>query len=623
MIVRRSSFEDFINECRTKEFLGLDTETTGLRPYHGDRLFSIIISHADKAYYLNFKKDYADLPEPADDFVLDREHMRRLRTTLFSDVTKTWFIHNAANFDLPILGKAELFLAGTIHCTQAIARVEYGDHIGYKLANCLDRLGLAKSDAVEEYLTKHGLNYSVSIPGKAQKETVRPFHKVPFKIISEYGLIDGTGVYALGMYQLKSIEMQDAAAPALVKSNRLVANVLHNERRLQKTIFRMKDRGVKIDRKYCVRAAAWEMDRSKKAADEFKRVAGVAYSQSSKLFEEIFQSEKDKWSYTDKRNPSFDADALAKFDHPAAKIILEMRDAKSKADFYNGFIYHADADDVIHPNYNPDGTRHGRFSSSQPNFQNLTSEDEEEQLAQEFVIRRALIPRPGYVFLMPDYEQMEYKFMLENACRLLGSATAFSKLVAAGMDFHDATGQNVKNVSGLELVRKAIKIVNFMTLYGSGVANIADSLKIPKAQAAQIRNAILTAAPEVKGYLNAVQATAEQRGYIVNWLGRRCYFPRKALAYKAPNYHTSGGCADVVKVAMNQLDDFLAGTKSHMVMTVHDELPMECHESELATIPRRVKEIMEGAFDSKYVPLTSSMEWSDKSLADKVKGFPV
>ena len=74
---------------------------------------------------------------------------------------------------------------------------------------------------------------------------------------------------------------------------------------------------------------------------------------------------------------------------------------------------------------------------------------------------------------------------------------------------------------------------------------------------------------------------------------------------------------------MNRIDQLLLSHKSKMVMTVHDELPIEVHESEIATVPTLIKEIMESVFESTYLPLTAGMAWSDKSLGDKIKGFPV
>ncbi len=74
MIVLRSTFNDAIHAIKVEPCPSLDTETTGLRPYHGDRIFSVIIATAHCAYYFNFQA-YPDLTK---DEVLGPDHMKRL-----------------------------------------------------------------------------------------------------------------------------------------------------------------------------------------------------------------------------------------------------------------------------------------------------------------------------------------------------------------------------------------------------------------------------------------------------------------------------------------------------------------------------------------------------------------
>lgn len=618
MIATRSGFEAIIDILSLEPLLSLDTETTGLRMYHGDRLFSIIIATGREAYYFNF----IPYPNLGVDAVLSRTHFNMLSLRLFDDPSKTWFIQNAANFDLCILGVDGLELAGEIHCTKAIGRVEYNDHYGnkaYSLNEQLKRLGHAKDDAVAKYVKDNHLHTDLPIPGKAEPYRQLHYDRVPFEIIVPYGETDGIETRFLGLTQIASIIAQDLGSS--LPPERSLGAVMKNERRLQKTIYRMKHRGVLIDRPYCERASKYELDRSQKAAAAFVRETGCGYSASSPLFQAIFSNEREKWQFTEKGNPSFTSEVLATFESPAAKIILEMRDAKSKSDFYNGFLWFSDAKGRVHPNYNPEGTTHGRFSSSEPNFQNLTSEDDELSLAQEFIVRRAIIPTPGFIYIMPDYDQMEYKFMLEQACRLLAHLTPLGELVAGGFDFHEATSQKAKE-KGSSVTRKQSKVANFLTLYGGGVPKLAQALGVSISEAGDIRRAIFEGAPEIKTYIDTISSSAKTRGYIINWLGRRCQFPNKNFAYRAPNYHVSGGCADVVKVAMNQIDEMLLTRKSCMTMTVHDELPIEVHESEIHTVPKLIQECMQNVYKSKYIPLTCGMEWSSKSLGDKVKGFP-
>lgn len=620
MIVSKPDFESSLNWLKTQVRLGLDTETTGLRMYHGDKLFSIIVAVPDEAYYFNF----LEYPNNFDhDFLLLPTHLAMLNTELFNDENKIWFIQNAANFDLPILARDQILLRGTVHCTKAIGRVVRNDGHDYSLAHQLEQIGLQKSDVVDKYIKENNLITKLKIPGKKDSVTLKHFDRVPFDIIGPYGEMDGTGVIALGLHQEKKIAEMDAEHPDLTASGRSVGAVMENERRLQKTIFRMKEVGVQIDIPYCKRAIEHENELERNATEEFKKLTGVAYKASAKVFGEVFASERSDWGTTKKGNPSFDSDVLAGLKHPAAKEILTIRDSKSKSDFYNGFLYHADAQGILHPNYNPEGTVHGRFSSSDPNFQNLTSEDDEESIAGEFIVRRAIIPRPGYFLIMPDWDQMEYKFALEMACRVVEKLTPLGEMIVSGFDFHDATGKRVMEVTGREYPRKILKNANFLTLYGGGDKKLAETLGIPQREAKIIRQSIRQAAPEISKYIDTVMQVAEQRKYVINWMGRRSHFLFRSMSYKAPNYLISGGCADAVKIAMNRIDEYLLDKKSRMIMTVHDELPIEVHHEEAGFVPKDVHEIMQGVFKSKYIPLTVSMEHSLKSLGDKTKGYPV
>lgn len=620
MIVSRASFNSIVGQLEKEPYLSLDFETYGLRMYHGHGKFSLILATATEGFYFNFKV-YADSPEGT---VLEKEHWTRLGV-LFKDASKTWFIQNAANFDLCVAAVEGFELAGTIHCTQAIGRVEYNDHFGdrpYSLDAQLKRLGHHKDDKVANYIDEHKLWTDVPIPGKEKPDRQKHFDKVPWDIIVPYGLTDGKETFFLGQTQIASLERQDQEQPRLVAQGRVLQNVLQNERRLQKTIFRMKHRGVLIDRPYCEKAARFEEDRQQKACDIFKRETGRDFMASSKLFADIFGAEKDKWLYTEKGNPSFDSDALARFEHPAARAVLEMRDAKAKADFYWGFLWHADYKGFVHPDFDPGGTVHGRFSSKNPNFQNLKKDEDEEEIAQEFIVRRAIIPRPGFVLIMPDYDQMEYKFMMDQACTMEGRLSMLAGLVLDGVDFHEATAQNAK-AAGAAITRSQAKTTNFLTLYGGGNAKLASNLKVTLAQAEKIRGAIIRSAPEINAFISSTTRSAKQRGFVVNWMGRRSHFANPHNAYRAPNYIVSGGCADIVKIAMNRIDDYLLSKKSKLIMTVHDELPIEVHESEIDEVPPVIQQIMEMAFVGKYLPLTTGMDWSDKSLGDKRKGFPV
>lgn len=615
MIVTRLNFDDVLERMLKYRTFALDTETTGLRPYHGDRLFSLVIAVEDAngtihPCYFNFQAR-PDIPPEA---ILTPEHLTRL-CNLFSNPDITWYLHNA-KFDMHMLGQEGIYLAGTVHCTKAMARLIYNDHIKYDLGSCAERIGHAKDDSVEKHVSENKLWEWASIPGKKQRKKLKFFDRVPWEIISKYACTDGEVTFHLANSQKKAISTPLEGFPNVPT----LSQVALNEQRLTKTVYRMERLGILIDKDYCLRAASYENDRGEKAVQAFKRETGRDFSASSLLFQEIFASDKDHWTYTDKSNPSFDSDTLKLFQNPAAKLILDYRDAKSKSDFYNGFLYHADADGRIHPNLNTDGTGSGRLSSSDPNLQNLTDEEGD---TGEFLVRRAFIPTPGYCFILPDWDQMEYKLMLEYAALARGAITPLVQMILDGHEVHQATADLCK-AHGFDVGRGKAKNGNFAALYGAGDARLAETLKCDLATAQKLRATIDKVAPEIGEWCRSVIATAADREFVFNWLGRRSWFDgrKSRLAYKAPNYLIQGGCADVAKVSMNKIDEYLLTRESRMVLQIHDEFVIEVHESEADEVPRQVHHIMEHVFPHKYLPLTASMEHSFKSMADKTKGYP-
>lgn len=601
MIVTRETFDDAISEMSENEWLALDTETTGLKPYHGDRLFSIIVSNKIKAWYFNFN-DYPDLDES---YKLDAANLKDLGVFL-SCPSRKFFLHNA-KFDMHILRQSNITLGGFIHCTMITARLLNNERMGFSLNACLKDIGLEKDDRVEE-LIKEDPELSNTAPAKYRKnakDKFKYYNLVPFELIVPYGEQDVLTTYALGVWQRKELEnlhtnkLPDHAS--IMDAYNIEASLLH-------VVVDMEAVGAKIDRDFCLRAAAYEEKRQLAAEALFKEKTGKDFLSSGKVLTEVFAG-KEEMVTTEKGNNSFTSDVLQGFGSEEAKLILEIRDAYSRQNFYLGFLDAADKDDVIHASFNQTGTKTGRFSSSNPNLQNLTKE-EGEDLSQEFVVRRAFVPREGYFLAMFDYDQVEYRMMLDYA-----GALGLIKKVQGGLDVHQATA----DVAGIS--RHDAKTTNFTVLYGGGISLLASRLKKSEQDATVIRAKIFEAAPEIRQYMNLITKAAEQRTYIVNWAGFRANFPDPKFCYRAPNSHIQGGCAYVVKAAMIKVWDYLRDKRSKLIMTIHDEIVVEVHKTEVYILPV-IQEILESIFPYQHLKLTAGIDHSFKSLADKVAGCP-
>lgn len=614
MVVSRERFLDVLHELQGFRTLSLDTETTGLRPYHGDRVFSIAISTENTQYYFSFYNS----PGICSEMVLLREDLQAFKP-LFSDRGITWYLHNA-KFDLAFLHQENLEILGEIHCTQAIERVVFNDYPpgSYDLDSCARRLGFSKDDAVEKYITNHKLWTYTGEEKPGTKQKLKHYEKVPFEIIAPYAEKDAEITFKLGEHQTKIIETISKITEEKVPP---LQDVKIFERRLTRTISHMEKIGIRIDHEYTLLAASHERDRASVALAEYRNLTGKTLVTSSKHFQETLIEDKEKWVKTDKGNYSFEADILQTFTSPAALCVLNYRDAKSRENFYRGFLWHADAFGCIHPTFNPAGTATGRFSSSNPNLQNLTAEEGDEE--KEFIVRRSFVPRPSFIFVMLDYDQMEYRLMFDEACKRWGNETDLVRKIKEGADPHQATADIITSMGKMTLTRKKAKNGNFAILYGAGIKTLAKTIQASEEEAHSLKTAIWRAAPEVKNLIIELSDEAITKGYITNWAGRRSYLVNRDHVFKMPNYLIQGGCADVNKIALNRMDEYLLDKKSRLLLTIHDEAILEVHESEVASVPKACKEIMENVYPYKYLPLTCGVEWSAKSLGDKIKGFPI
>jgi DNA polymerase-1 len=368
---------------------------------------------------------------------------------------------------------------------------------------------------------------------------------------------------------------------------------------------RIEYEGVLLNKEYVMEAYNYERDKITFAKDEFQKDTGRAYKDSSKLFAEIFTERGESFPRTDKGNPSFKGDFLDTCRSATAELINRVRYHEKRANtYFLNFLYYMDENCRIHPSMNQSGTVTGRFSYSNPNLQNIPKEDDEEDMTNPTNVRRAFVPPEGYSILAVDYDQQEYRIMLDYA-----NEKGVISDVMDGKDVHQATADLV-GVS-----RKTAKTLNFMILYGGGVDKLALALGCTRSQAIRIRRDYFRALPMVARLINNIKRRGESRGFIFNRYGRRYWCSDYRFSYKLPNYLIQGTGADVIKHAMVKLDGVLQGQKSKLVLTVHDELLFYLHDDEHDLIPM-IKGIMRGVYKPKNgMYLTTSAGISKKSWA--------
>lgn len=590
MIVTQASFQGVLETLSQRHSLVVDTETTGLEPWLGDRLFSIIIgANPEEAYYFNFNEKDGTFSEEER---LPRSWLQMIAEKLFTP-DRILIMHNA-KFDLAILWQEGVIPASRIYDTEVMARLQYNDHMRYRLEDCAKRVGLEKSDAVEIYIKEHKLSKNVAIPGRKKKKTLKRYDLVPRDVMAPYGITDGKVTFDLYCRQVGGFSEQELA-------------LMRNEMRFTRVLFDMECLGVKVDKNYCAKAFAMEHSEYVKAEQEFKAITGEDFLDSGKNIARILGAAGVSLPLTEKGNFQVSEKVLAKLEHPIARVILKHRDHYKRAHtYYQNLILCADADGLVHTDFKQAGARTGRLSCKNPNLQNIPKQDadEEDVNGDGVKIRKAFVPRPGYFFAEIDYKAMEFRMMLDYAGQV-----DLIEAIKAGLDPHQATA----DLAGI--TRRDAKTLNFLLLYGGGVEKLAGMLKISVPDATRLRAKYFASLGGVKRFIRGAISAAQTRGWVMNWAGRRYYYPNSEFAYKGPNAIIQGGSAEAVKYAMVDLFDYLEGRKSRMVLQVHDSVLFEVHESEAGIVPE-LSTIMARAYPHKLLAMDCDIKWSRTSWGE-------
>ena len=310
---------------------------------------------------------------------------------------------------------------------------------------------------------------------------------------------------------------------------------------------------------------------------------------------------------------STDADTLESLRayHPVIDNILEYRIyQKLNSTYAEGLLKVIGPDGRIHSTFSQTETRTGRISSNEPNLQNIPIRTE---LGSR--LRQYFVARPGWVFLDADYSQIELRIMAH-----ISGDEAMREAFRQGADIHRATASRLYQLPPEEVtprMRSSVKAVNFGILYGKGAFSLSRDLGVSVKEADDFIKAYLGAYPKVKEYMDGIVAEGMEKGYVTTLYGRRRMLPELSSSNRnlraqgermALNTPIQGTAADIIKLAMVRVANRLEkeGLAARLILQVHDELIVECPESEAELAARLLKEEMEGAA-SLSVPLTADV----------------
>ncbi len=567
----------------TRDFLSMDTETTGTDPISAKLVGLSFSVEENQAFYVPVPQDPEEARKVVDGFKPVYEDERILK------------IGQNIKYDLMVLQNYGVALKGEIFDTM----------IAHYLLQPEMRHGM-------DYLAEAYLNYQtihieelIGPKGKSQGSMA----DLPPSQVYEYACEDAD----------VTLKLKNVFEPKL-KEKGCYDLFREIEMPLMPVLAWMERNGVRIDTEALRETSALYTEEMKRLEREIHALAGEPFNIASPrqvgevLFEKLKISEKPKKTKTGQYVTSEEVLETLRARHPVVGKILEHRGLKKLLGTYIDALPRLVNPETghIHTSFNQTITSTGRLSSSNPNLQNIPVRNEEGK-----EIRKAFVPEPGCEFFSADYSQIELRIMAH-----LSGDPHMIEAFRQGHDIHAATAAKIYKKPLEEVTReerRKAKTANFGIMYGITAFGLAVRLNVGRAEAKELIDGYFSTYPKVREYMRKSIEAAREKGYAETIYHRRCYLPdinsRNAVVRgyaerNAINAPIQGSAADIIKIAMIAIYRRFRQERirSKMILQVHDELNFSVYPEEKERVRRIVIEEMERACDLQ-VPVEADYGW--------------
>lgn len=514
---------DYIDNCLKERYISIDTETTGLDPLQNDLVGICINSREQKSAYIPLNhvsyitgmRCENQLPM---DFTIDQ--FRRIK-----DIELDMF---NAKFDIRVLrhaGWKEVYCTWDGYLASQLLNENEPTH-GLKALHKKYVLG-DKKDAFSFDALFKGIT----------------FDKIPIKTAYLYAAHDPDITTEYCDYQRKFLYAENPR-----EDMRQIYWVFKNiEMPCVSVVADMEDTGVEFDMEYQQKLSVKYNALLKEKEQDFYKAVNMyskeidAYRKKNKdcklddpiniaspkqlqiLLYKIMGLE----SYDGNNNT--DETTLQKLKNPVSDAILAWRSlSKLVGTYIDKLPDCVNLNDArIHCSFNQYGARTGRFSSNDPNLQNIPSHNKD--------IRKMFKATDGYVLMSSDYSQQEPKVMTQMCQdpKMINAYKEGKDLYAeiAALSFN-TTYENclefrpdgTTNAEGKNR-RSQAKSILLGVLYGRGVPSIAEQLGTTTKKAQAIKDSVFKGFPAIPKFEADSLAMAEELGYVTTLWGRKRRLP--------------------------------------------------------------------------------------------------
>ena len=574
-ILDAAALETWVAALRAAGCFAVDTETTSIDAMAA-RLVGISFSHRPgEAAYLPVAHDYEGAPPQ-----LSLDVVKEILGPLLEDPDVKKIGQNV-KYDQTVFANHGIRLAGVAYDTMLESYV-------------LDSTGSRGHDMdtlADKYLNHKTVKYE-AVAGRGKDQLT--FNRVPLDSAAHYAAEDADVTLRLHRHFYPSLE----AEPGLHK-------LFHEiEMPLVSVLSRMERNGVRVDADMLRRQSAELAARVDELEAGIHEAAGETFNVASTkqiqyiLFEKLGLPVIGK---TAKGQPSTAENVLQELaadGHELPRLILEHRGlSKLKSTYTDKLpLLINPRTGRIHTSYQQAVAATGRLSSADPNLQNIPVRSAEGRR-----IREAFIPDLGCKLVSIDYSQIELRIMAH-----LSEDSGLLKAFADGLDIHRATAAEVFGVTPRDVTgeqRRAAKAINFGLIYGMSAFGLGRQLGIDRASAQRYVALYFERYPGVKRFMDSTRETARERECVETIFGRRLhlrginadrYQDRQYAERIAINAPMQGTAADLIKMAMIRVDEWIAARNTRIILQVHDELVLETPEDRVDEVVETVSSLFRG-----------------------------
>jgi DNA polymerase-1 len=358
---------------------------------------------------------------------------------------------------------------------------------------------------------------------------------------------------------------------------------------------KMEEKGILIDQKYFKDLSTEYHTELDKLTKKIYEIAGSEFNINSPkqlseiLFVKMGIKSPKKKSASGAYSTNISVLEELEVDNPIIKEIMNYRELQKLLSTYIDVIPAMVASDGrLHAKFIQNGAATGRFSSQDPNMQNIPIKSE---LGRR--IRNGFVASKGTKLVAFDYSQIELRILA-----ILSNDEKMTEIFKEGKDIHAGVasfvfGVDLDKVDG-EMRRKA-KVINFGIIYGMGVSALRKNLGGTREEAQKFYDNYFRQFSRISEYMQSVKDFALKNGYTETLFGRKRMFPginskipfiRSMAERTATNAPIQGtATADVIKLAIRYAEEDLKNAgildKASIVLQIHDELVYEIDESVL------------------------------------------